>query len=129
MVAVPGGAVQVRFDQTGLFVRTAAAVPEAGEWGAGRDQPGLHYAGDVSRVPQQQTHTGKEPAIPVPGRVQGSLSITQQYIHRCSYVPMLEEFKIIDVLDELEPNLTSISPEVLAAFLLENADKVYLCAI
>lgn len=42
---------------------------------------------------------------------------------------MLEEFKIIDVLDELEPNLTSISPEVLAAFLLENADKVYLCAI
>jgi hypothetical protein len=36
---------------------------------------------------------------------------------------MLEEFKIIDVLDELEPNLTSIKPDVLASFLASNASK------
>jgi hypothetical protein len=30
---------------------------------------------------------------------------------------MLEEFKIIDVLDDLEPNLTAIKPDVLTAFL------------
>jgi hypothetical protein len=32
---------------------------------------------------------------------------------------MLEEFKIIDVFDQLEPNLTTINSEVLSSFLKE----------
>ena len=48
----------------------------------------------------------------------------KKYIHRCTYIPMLEEFKIIDVLDELEPNLTGIKPDVLASFMDLYEDQV-----
>ena len=37
------------------------------------------------------------------------LSSFKKYIHACPYIPMLEEFKIIEVFEELEPNLTNIS--------------------
>ena len=48
----------------------------------------------------------------------------KRYIHKCAYVPMLEEFKIIDVFEDLEPNLTSIKMNVLDAFLNEVDVKV-----
>ena len=37
---------------------------------------------------------------------------------------MLEEFKIIDVMDDLEPNLTTIKAPVLDSFLAEQQAKV-----
>ena len=37
---------------------------------------------------------------------------------------MLEEFKVIDVFEDLEPNLISVKPEVLDAFLKEQEENV-----
>lgn len=48
----------------------------------------------------------------------------KNYISKCKYIPMLEEFEIIDVLDEYEPDLTSISVKVLNDFIASTDIKV-----
>jgi hypothetical protein len=44
----------------------------------------------------------------------------QKLMSKCSYIPMLEEFKVIDVFEEFEPNLITVKSDVLDSFLKEN---------
>lgn len=41
----------------------------------------------------------------------------KRYISKCKYIPMLEEFQIIDIFNEFEPDLTSINFDILDEFL------------
>ena len=50
----------------------------------------------------------------------------QKFITKCLYIPMLEEFKIIDVFEVYETNLTEVKPNVLELFLTEHKERVTL---
>ena len=50
----------------------------------------------------------------------------QKFITKCLYIPMLEEFKIIDVFEVYETNLTEVKPNVLELFLTEHKERVRL---
>ncbi len=50
----------------------------------------------------------------------------QKFIGKCNYIPMLEEFKVIDVFEDFEPNLIAVKTDVLDAFLKEQEENVHL---
>jgi len=53
----------------------------------------------------------------------------QKFITKCLYIPMLEEFKIIDVFEVYETNLTEVKPNVLELFLTEHKERVTLVLV